>query len=311
MCCLRHLSHPHVVRLQSMRPSQGEVYYLRSILSIRPGQSYDDLMFFNGIQYSTFQEAAEAMGIFASEIECVVAFTEAISFHKSPSQLRFLFVHMLVNECIETPIEFWDRFKAQLAYDFYLRARGNSLVAETRCLETVNRYLEEYGRDLNDFGITFSRSSEGEVFHEFSKWYPFLNALAEEALQAALTMTREQMKLYDYIVLAIDADMPMAVFLDGKAGTGKTHVIRTICSFLRSRQKIVIATATSAFAAQLYDGGRTTHSAFRVSEISDEIQMYLFLKGSRECFKRDAGVRHKASIATGRSDTDRLSYYLG
>ena len=267
MCSLRHLSHPHVVRLQSVRPSQGEVFYLRSILSIRPGQSYNDLKFFNGVQYSTYQEAAQAMGIFANEIECVIAFTEAISFHKSPSQLRFLFVHMLVNECIETPIEFWDRFKAQMAYDFYLQARGNPLVAETRCLENVNRYLEEYGRDLNDFGIMFSRSSEGEVFHEFAKWHPFLNDLAEEALHAASTMTREQMKLYDNIVLAIDAGLQMAVFLDGKAGTGKTHVIRAICSFLQSRQKIVIATATSAFAAQLYDGGRTTHSAFRVSVI--------------------------------------------
>ena len=269
MCCLRHLSHPHVVRLQSVRPSQGEVYYLRSILSIRPGRSYEDLRYCNGIRYSTYQEVAQAMGIFANEIECVVAFSEAISFHKSPSQLRFLFVHMLVNECIDTPIEFWERFKTQLAYDFYLQARGNSFVAETRCLENVNRYLEEYGRDLNDFGIMFSRSSEGEVFHEFAKWYPFLNDLAEEALQAAMTMTPQQMKLYDDIVLAIDVEMPMAVFLDGKAGTGKTHVIRAICSFLRSRQKIVIATATSAFAAQLYDGGRTTHSAFRVRRLSD------------------------------------------
>ena len=264
MCYLRHLNHPHVCRIQTIRPSQGEVYYLRCILSIRSGMSHEDLRLFNGVRYDTFQEAAQAMGIFANEMECVLAFQEAVSLHKTPPQLRFLFVHMLVNECIETPIEFWERFKASLSYDFFLQARGNAMVAETRCLETLNRLLEEYSRDLSDFGITFSQTPEGEVFHELAKWYPFLHAMGEEALHTSSTMTQEQLKLFDDIIFAINNAMPMCVFLDGKAGTGKTHVIRAICSQLRASQKIVIATATSAFAAQLYDGGRTTHSAFRV-----------------------------------------------
>ena len=78
-------------------------------------------------------------------------------------------------------------------------------------------------------------------------------------------MTPEQLALFNDIVSSVDDARPKIVFLDGKAGTGKTHVIRAICSYLRSREQIVIATATSAFAAQLYDGGRTTHSAFKVS----------------------------------------------
>ena len=268
MCCLRVLYKPHVVRLESKRPSHGETFYLRSILAIRSGESYEDLRTYNGVLYETYQEAAHAMGIFSNEVECVVAFEEAVSLCKTPSQLRFLFLHMLVNECIQTPIEFWERFKAQLSYDYFLRSRGNSMVAETRCLETIDRHLEEYGRDLGDFGITFLRPSEGEVYHELAKWYPHLNALADEALQAISTMTSEQFALYRDVVDAIDNDKSMTIFLDGKAGTGKTHVIRAICSHLRSLQKIVIATATSAFAAQLYDGGRTTHSAFRVCVVS-------------------------------------------
>ena len=267
MCCLRLLCKPHVVRLESKRPSHGETFYLRSILAIRPGNSYEDLRTFNGFLYETYQEAAHAMGIFANETECVVAFEEAVSLYKTPSQLRFLFLHMLVNECIQIPIEFWERFKAQLSYDFFLRARGNSMVAETHCLETINRHLEEYGRDLSDFGITFLRPSEGETYHELAKWYPFLNALAKEALHAVSSMTQEQFTLFQDVISAIDSDRSMSIFLDGKAGTGKTHVIRAVCSHLRSRQKIVIATATSAFAAQLYDGGRTTHSAFKVRTI--------------------------------------------
>src|SRR6266550_8242594 len=54
------------------------------------------------------------------------------------------------------------------------------------------------------------------------------------------------------------------IFIDGKAGCGKTTLINTICDVLRSQNEIVLATATSAFAAQLYPGGKTTHSTFKV-----------------------------------------------
>ena len=171
---------------------------------------------------------------------------------------------MLVNECIEAPVEFWEQFKAQISYDYFLEARGNTFVAETRSLESLNRHLEEYGKDMNDFGITFLRPSEGEVYHELAKWHPFLASMEEEALRAKLSMTSEQLALYEDIIFSVENNHSKYVFLDGKAGTGKTFAIRAICSYLRSRQKIVVATATSAFAAQLYDGGRTTHSAFKV-----------------------------------------------
>ena len=76
MAFLRYPSHPHVCRMASSRPSQGETYYLRSILSIRPGESYEDLRTFNGNIYATYQETAQAMGIFDDERECVVAFED-------------------------------------------------------------------------------------------------------------------------------------------------------------------------------------------------------------------------------------------
>jgi predicted ATPase len=58
---------------------------------------------------------------------------------------------------------------------------------------------------------------------------------------------------------------PLCLFVDGKAGRGKTMLVNTLCDKIRSLGKIVIPTATAAFAAQLYPGGRTTHSAFKVS----------------------------------------------
>jgi hypothetical protein len=40
--------------------------------------------------------------------------------------------------------------------------------------------------------------------------------------------------------------------------------VQTICDKIRSLGRIVLPTATPAFAAQHYQGGRTTHSTFKV-----------------------------------------------
>ena len=60
-------------------------------------------------------------------------------------------------------------------------------------------------------------------------------------------------------------DLPLTLFIDGKAGRGKTFLVNTLCDWVRGQGHVVLPTATSAFAAQLYEGGRTTHSIFKVS----------------------------------------------
>lgn len=55
-----------------------------------------------------------------------------------------------------------------------------------------------------------------------------------------------------------------SIFLEGKAGCGKTFLINAICHFIRSKNEIVLPCGTTALAAQLYEGGCTAHSLFRV-----------------------------------------------
>lgn len=54
------------------------------------------------------------------------------------------------------------------------------------------------------------------------------------------------------------------MFVDGKAGRGKTFLINALCEHIQSQGEIIIPTVTAAFATQLYPGGRTTHSTFKV-----------------------------------------------
>ena len=56
----------------------------------------------------------------------------------------------------------------------------------------------------------------------------------------------------------------LLAFIDSKAGQGKTFILQTIGDCLHSMDLIFLPTATSAFAAQCYEGRRITHSAFKV-----------------------------------------------
>jgi chromosomal replication initiation ATPase DnaA len=84
------------------------------------------------------------------------------------------------------------------------------------------------------------------------------------ANRAAATFNPEQRFMYDLIITAVIENKPLCIFIDGKVGTGKTYLMQTICDKIRSLGRIVLPTATSAFAAQHYQGGRTTYSTFKV-----------------------------------------------
>lgn len=117
----RDIAHPHLARIDSVRPSQGEPFYLRAILQSRPALLFIDARTVNGNVYETFQQAAIALGLFADQNEAQYAMQEAINSLATPRQLRLLFIHLLVNDCILTPIDFWTAYREHMAHDFNLQ----------------------------------------------------------------------------------------------------------------------------------------------------------------------------------------------
>ncbi|KAI0675048.1 PIF1-like helicase-domain-containing protein [Trametes maxima] len=97
------------------------------------------------------------------------------------------------------------------------------------------------------------------------KWKADANALSTRSATAVSKLNTEQYEIYTEIMDAVAQKRPLCAFVDGKAGRGKTFLVNTICNKLRAAGHIVLPTATSAFAAQLYPGGKTTHSVFKVS----------------------------------------------
>ena len=104
-----------------------------------------------------------------------------------------------------------------------------------------------------------------EVLHELELWGSDTEGLATRAALSRRSFTWEQNVIFNEFLEAIALQKPFTVFIDGKAGRGKTFLIQAIVDYTRSLGKIALVTATSAFAALLYPGGRTTHSAFKVS----------------------------------------------
>jgi hypothetical protein len=66
---------------------------------------------------------------------------------------------------------------------------------------------------------------------------------------------------------------PPPTHIDGRAGCGKTYVLYPLIGALRKANHIVLVSASSAFAAKNYPGGRTTHYLYGIPV--DEFKPFL------------------------------------
>jgi hypothetical protein len=260
---LRSESHRHITRLQVVRVSEGERFYLRRLLQYHAAYSFDELKTIHGTLYPTFQDATNAAGLFAEENEAEYTLQEAIARLSTPRQLRFLFIDLILHEELFTPLSLWNRYSEYLAYDFTIRLHSEEL-GRNSALQEMGDYLQEAGKTLEQFGLPAVRHFGREVEHELGRWDSHANTLSERATHSFSMFNNEQQSIFLEVMHAVHENLPLYLFIDGKAGRGKTFLVNTICDYVRSLHKIVIPTATSGSAALLYPGGRTTHSTFKV-----------------------------------------------
>ena len=261
---MRDARYRFITRIHPVPPSKGELFYLRAILRQRAILSFEDACTVNGEMYDTFQEAAVLLGIFANDDEAEYALIEGIDYLRTPRQLRILFVHLLINDCIPTPLRLWQRFQLQLSRDYILRHNNTEQIGINCALDDLCHYLDEHGKTVSDYGLPHVLSYTREVEHEMERWNSDRPALAARANDAVRHLNAEQLQIYHAVTSAILEGRQLLAFVDGKGGRGKTFLLRAICDHIRSTGRLFLPAATSAFAAQNYDGGRTIHSAFKV-----------------------------------------------
>jgi hypothetical protein len=189
---LRQHTTSHITRLQPVRLSLGDVFYLRVLLQTRPARSFEELRTVDGIIYSTFQEACLALNLFSDETEAEYCFTEAIQMLHTPCQLRLLFVHMLSNNCITAPVAIWDKFQQSLSEDFYISNGGNWNLAFSSALVEITGHLREYGKGPKDYGLPQPSYFGDEVAAEMQRWSSDIPQLLSAVDQALEQFNQEQ-----------------------------------------------------------------------------------------------------------------------
>jgi len=231
----REITHPHLSRINPIHPSQGELFYLCAILQSQPALSFVDAQTVNGEIYETFQEAAIALRLFADRNEAQYAIHEAIhSTLATPHQLRLLFVHLLVNDCILTPVDLWTTYKEHMAHDFALQLGLNIDLALNHALEDLGKSLKEYGKSLSFYGLPEPTTFSAEVRHELESWGRDPVGLSDHAHAAVTHMTHEQRFIYEQIMTSVMTGQSHIAFVDGKAGRGKTFLVNAICNKIHS-----------------------------------------------------------------------------
>ena len=94
------------------------------------------------------------------------ALNEAIQTLHTPRQLCLLFVHLLVNDCIPTPLQTWNRFHMHFATDYIIKNHLNIDLALNFALQDISTYLDKHGKMLGDFGLPQLTTCGQEIVHE-------------------------------------------------------------------------------------------------------------------------------------------------
>ena len=275
---LRKRDNTAIGRMYFIKPTSGELFYLRTLLTVVKGPtSFEDLRRVPGLNndepFPTYHAACLARGLLQDDGEWRMCLEEA-SGMQTGARLRRLFVTLLLFGEVSQPERLWDEFREHICDDLEHRLRGMGL--DNAAPESVydyglfllNQIPQDSGRSLAEWPSMPQFSEDWAVL--------VLNPLIAEQLNYELAalladldvrlqqMNPDQRSAYDQIIASVETSQGKLFFLNGPGGTGKTFVYNTVCANLRSTRKIVLCVSSSGISALLINGGRTAHSMFKI-----------------------------------------------
>jgi hypothetical protein len=126
---------------------------------------------------------------------------EAIDSLYTPHQICILFTHLLVNDCINSPLEMWRKFHTNLAQDFLLSSSNQFDLALSAALQHISILLQEHGKSLTDFGFEDVGSQAAEVNYECMRWKEICDVLAHRASHAHACLNEGRFPGPSYLLL--------------------------------------------------------------------------------------------------------------
>ena len=255
-------------RVYTIHPNNFECFFLRLLLHTVTGPtSFVALRTVNGRVCETFREACQRLGLLEDDAQWDATMAEAAT-AQSPTQLRNLFVLLLITCGPSNPEQLWQTYKEHLTEDILRQARrrnpGMTLDYTSDMFNETLIILEDKslamaGKDLRQLGLPSPKRNLGdrlsrEMLRETSYDIDELNryVLANEPL-----LVLDQRAAYSAILNQIERKAGGILFLDAPGGTGKTFVINLLLARIRQQSKIAIT-------ATLLQGGRTAHSTLKL-----------------------------------------------
>ncbi|XP_019152280.1 PREDICTED: uncharacterized protein LOC109149095, partial [Ipomoea nil] len=251
-------------RIFYVPPNSGEIFYLRCLLNIVRGpRSFDEIKYFEGVQYTSFRDACYAHGLIEDDKEYVDPISEA-AIWSSAHSLRKLFVTLLTSNSMAKPEKVWDIVWQYLADDVEFNAKRNTsnpdlmLNDEQKkngALMEVEKLLNAWNKSLSDYPPMPMPVESHEYYFGNRLLYEEL-AYDKEALKLEheslfSKLTDEQLLIYNKVIVDVESNKGGLFFVYGYGGTGKTFLWRTLSAALRSKGQVVLNVASSEFRAIL------------------------------------------------------------
>ncbi|XP_013622638.1 PREDICTED: uncharacterized protein LOC106328691 [Brassica oleracea var. oleracea] len=264
-------------RVVTVHPASGDHYYLRILINkVKGPRSYTELKTFNGVTYPDFKSTCCARGLLANDAEWHESMVE-LNTWGTPSQLREMFVTLLIYCHVANPKELWDKCWKSLSEDILYKKRKEfkhpqleiyDAKLEQYTLLELEKALRNQEHTLTDFPGMHTPDplllkELGNTLWQQELQYNIAKGKSRHDTQYTL-LNHEQLDVYQAIIESTQEDCGKLFFVYGAGGTGKTFLYQTIISRLRSEKKIVLPVASSGIAALLLPGGRTAHSRFNI-----------------------------------------------
>ncbi|KAI9121462.1 hypothetical protein K1719_008495 [Acacia pycnantha] len=261
-----------VGRLGHCTPAQGELYYLRLLLTkIRGPKNYTDLMTVNNIVYSTFREACYALGLLDDDKEFIDAIKEA-SLWASGNYLRKFFTSMLLSYSLSQPAVVWEQTKDIICEDLLQISHADPLSTDVQLtkyqkeatgLHHIEQMLIRNGKSLRDYP-SMPTPVEGDIIDMsclliLQEMNYDRDKENEASKRMQRLMTEEQKAVFDDITTAVSSKKGGFFFLYGFGGTGKTFLWNALTSSIRGKGGLILNVASSGIAATLLPSGIPHH----------------------------------------------------
>ncbi|XP_074322893.1 uncharacterized protein LOC141659866 [Apium graveolens] len=284
---------------------RGEVWYLRMLLTkVRGPTSFKSLKTVNGVLYCTFLDACKEHGLLDDDKEWHEVLTQC-AVGGLPTQMRQLFVHIIVN-CKATDLtQLWDCHWKNMIEDILLKIRhltkDNNLILNNKqiqfyALAEINDLLRSIGKSLNMFAQlsqppdSYLHQGINNLILEETSYN--IEEMEKENNKLLQNCNEEQLLVYNCILESIARKEGGLFFVHGSGGCGKTYLWRTSISKLRSQGDIVLPVASSGIVATLLPGGRTAHSRFIIPIILDDVSLCNIWAKLRHCRADQADKTH-------------------